>query len=156
MTASVREERFHKHFKPYEGEKESNRLVESQPPYSFIDRVLVRNDEQTQVLKNITRNEWCLVYTETDGYQFPRTMLLECMAQTAGTYDEYLQKTDSPDRALLTRIKDVEFRKGVTPGDQVVITARLRKVFSNNAMYELQAHVAGVLVASCKIFFARV
>lgn len=156
MTHSVREQYFRKHLTPTQASEIKDHYIESQPPYRFIDRVLIRDDEQTQVLKNITRNEWSLVYTDRDGYQFPRTMLLECMAQTAGTYDEYLQKTDPPSRILLTRIKSVEFHGGLTPGDQVIITARLLKVLSINVMYDVKAHVAGELVASCTIFLARV
>jgi 3-hydroxymyristoyl/3-hydroxydecanoyl-(acyl carrier protein) dehydratase len=133
-----------------------DRFVESQPPYRFIDRVLVRDDTHTRVLKNVTRNEWCLVCSEAEGYRLPWSILLECMAQTAGTYDEYLQKRVPPARILLTRIKHVELKRSPEPGDQLFITARLLKVFSNNAMYEVEAHIGEDLAASCKIFFARV
>lgn len=133
-----------------------DRFVESQPPYRFIDRVLVRDDTETRVLKNITRNEWCLVYSDAEGYRLPWSILLECMAQTAGTYDEYLQKRVPPTRVLLSRIKHVELLRMPAPGDQLIITARLLKVLSQNAMYAVEANIGEAPAARCTIFFTRV
>lgn len=133
-----------------------DRFVESQPPYRFIDRILVRDDNEIRVLKNITRNEWCMVYSEQEGYRLPWSILLECMAQTAGSYDEYLQKRVPPLRVLLTRIKHVELKRSPEPGDQLLIIGRQLKALSNNAMYEIEARIGEDVAARCVIFFARV
>lgn len=142
---------------------DKNQMIQNQerysssiPPFRFID-TFTRCDEVTcRTVKSITRNEWCLVNVGKAGWIFPQSLLLECMAQTAGTFDEVLQNRTPPKKILVSRIQNIQFFRAPKPGDQVVMEARLLKVFGQQVAYLVIAKIDEQKIAEANFYFARI
>ncbi|MCD4814673.1 hypothetical protein K8S19_13400 [bacterium] len=135
--------------------KNQERYSSSVPPFRFIDSFTQYDATTCRTVKSITRNEWCLVKVGKEGWIFPQTLLLECMAQTAGTFDEILQNRTPPKKILVSRIRDIRFMRDPKPGDQLIMEARLLKVFAQQAAYFVVAKIDEQKIAEANFYFAR-
>ena len=107
------------------------------------------------VLKNITRNEWCMASLSPQGYCYSPSLVLECLSQAAGFLEEHRQKRILPLRLALLRIKEVEIKKLPVPGDQLFVTASFLKAWESMAMYRVEAVVEEAQTALANIILVR-
>jgi 3-hydroxymyristoyl/3-hydroxydecanoyl-(acyl carrier protein) dehydratase len=124
------------------------------PPFLFYDRILKCTETSCTVLKNVTRNEWCVTSASPQGYTYPLSIFLECLAQAAGVLDEHRQQ--DPLLSLgLVRINQVEVKTLPSPGDQVHITAEFVKAWESMVVYSVVAKVSQQQIACAHIYFVR-
>lgn len=125
-------------------------------PFLMIDRVLERGESDgvawVTCLKNVTANEpWCAGHFPGRPIM-PGVLQLEAMAQ-AGVF---LLSDAIPEGklAFLTGVENARFKKPVTPGDQLQITARLEYFRRNLGKTNCEITVDGVVVSKADILFA--
>lgn len=125
-------------------------------PFLMIDRVIERGDSDgvawVTCLKNVTANEpWCAGHFPGRPIM-PGVLQLEAMAQ-AGVF---LLSDAIPEGklAFLTGVENARFKKPVTPGDQLRITARLEYFRRNLGKTNCEITVDGVVVSRADILFA--
>ncbi len=125
-------------------------------PFLMIDRVLERGELDgvawVTCLKNVTANEpWCAGHFPGRPIM-PGVLQLEAMAQ-AGVF---LLSDAIPEGklAFLTGVENARFKKPVTPGDQLRITARLEYFRRNLGKTNCEISVEGVVVSRADILFA--
>lgn len=125
-------------------------------PFLMIDRVIERGESDgvawVTCLKNVTANEpWCAGHFPGRPIM-PGVLQLEAMAQ-AGVF---LLSDAIPEGklAFLTGVENARFKKPVTPGDQLRITARLEYFRRNLGKTNCEITVDGVVVSRADILFA--
>lgn len=125
-------------------------------PFLMIDRVIERGESDgvawVTCLKNVTANEpWCAGHFPGRPIM-PGVLQLEAMAQ-AGVF---LLSEAIPEGklAFLTGVENARFKKPVTPGDQLRITARLEYFRRNLGKTNCEITVDGVVVSRADILFA--
>ncbi len=125
-------------------------------PFLMIDRVLERGDDNgvtfVRCLKNVTVNEpWCAGHFPGRPIM-PGVLQLEAMAQ-AGVF--LLEDALEPGKlAFLTGVENARFKKPVTPGDQLIIEAKLEYFRRSLGRTNCKITVGGVLVSQADILFA--
>ena len=125
-------------------------------PFLMIDRVIERGESDgvawVTCLKNVTANEpWCAGHFPGRPIM-PGVLQLETMAQ-AGVF---LLSDAIPEGklAFLTGVENARFKKPVTPGDQLRITARLEYFRRNLGKTNCEITVDGIVVSRADILFA--
>ena len=125
-------------------------------PFLMIDRVIERGESDgvawVTCLKNVTANEpWCAGHFPGRPIM-PGVLQLEAMAQ-AGVF---LLSDAIPEGklAFLTGVENARFKKPVTPGDQLRITARLEYFRRSLGKTNCEITVDGVVVSRADILFA--
>ena len=125
-------------------------------PFLMIDRVVERGESEGAIwvtcLKNVTANEpWCAGHFPGRPIM-PGVLQLEAMAQ-AGVF---LLSDAIPEGklAFLTGVENARFKKPVTPGDQLQITARLEYFRRGLGKTNCEITVDGVVVSRADILFA--
>ena len=117
--------------------------------FRFVDRILeMVPGERIVALKNVTMNDPHLQDHFPGNPIMPGVLLLEAMAQASGLL---LPEGSS---AFLAQVKEARFRHPVAPGDQVRIEAVRRGNLGAVHRFEIQASVAGLVVAEAEIVLA--
>ncbi len=125
-------------------------------PFLMVDRVLERGEDNgvpfVRCLKNVTVNEpWCVGHFPGRPIM-PGVLQLEAMAQ-AGVF--LLEEALEPGKlAFLTGVENSRFKKPVTPGDQLILEARLEYFRRSLGKTNCRITVDGVLVSQADILFA--
>jgi 3-hydroxyacyl-[acyl-carrier-protein] dehydratase len=125
-------------------------------PFLMIDRVLERGETDGAVwvkcLKNVTVNEpWCMGHFPGRPIM-PGVLQLETMAQS-GVF--LLADQMEPGKlAFLTGVENARFKKPVTPGDQLIVHAKLEYFRKSLGKTICEITVDGVLVSKADILFA--
>jgi 3-hydroxyacyl-[acyl-carrier-protein] dehydratase len=120
-------------------------------PFLLVDRILTYEPSQQIVcLKNVTQNEEFFVGHFPGRKIMPGVLICEALAQTSGLLGileaeraaEHAQEHKSVDgkMAFLGAV-NVKFLKPVVPGDQLILTARLGKLFQGLRAFEVKAMV---------------
>ena len=122
-------------------------------PFLMIDRVIkMRSDEFAIGIKNVTANEPQFMGHFPENPVFPGVLMIEGMAQTAGTLCICSGATGGETKSVFfLTIDKAKFRKQVQPGD--TIEYHVTKIARKKMMwwYRGEAKVNGILVAEAEV-----
>jgi 3-hydroxyacyl-[acyl-carrier-protein] dehydratase len=121
-------------------------------PFLLVDRVLERGEGTVKALKNVTINEPFFAGHFPGQPIMPGVLILEALAQASMfVMDDQLKPGQI---AFLAGIEGARFKKPVTPGDQLILEAKLEFFRRGLGKTTVKASVDGVLVAEAVILFA--
>jgi 3-hydroxyacyl-[acyl-carrier-protein] dehydratase len=124
-------------------------------PFLLIDRVLeFKKNESVTVLKNVSINEAQFQGHFPGKPVFPGVYIIENMAQ-ASCFLLAKSAGGVQENAVyfLGKVGKVSFLQPVTPGDQLITTVTVEKLFGDSAMVVARATVNGKLVAKGELMF---
>ncbi len=132
------------------------RILPHRYPMLLVDRVLEIDGERKAVgVKNVSINEPFFTGHYPRQPIMPGVLIIEAMAQLGGILlSQKLEHTGKV--AVLLSLDKVKFRRAVTPGDQLVITAHSQRVKSRSGQVYCEAHVGGEMAAEAEIRFMLV
>ena len=119
-------------------------------PFLLIDRVLsCEPGKEITALKNVTINEPFFAGHFPHYKVMPGVLIIEAMAQAAAilSFKTVDAKADENSVYYFVGIDNARFKKPVTAGDQLIITARLERQLRGIWKYAAEAKVDGALVA---------
>lgn len=120
-------------------------------PFLLVDAITELEEERIVGIKNVTANEPFFPGHFPNFPVMPGVLIVEAMAQVAGT----LVLKTIPDRnsklVLLASIEQAKFRKPVRPGDQLRIEMKMRRRKSTVVKMYGEATVNGVVVAEAEV-----
>jgi len=125
-------------------------------PMLLVDRVIeIEGDRRAVGIKNVTVNEPFFQGHYPRQPIMPGVLIIEALAQLGGILlSQKLEHTGKV--AVLLSLDRVKFRRPVTPGDQLVMEARAKRVKSRTGEVFCQARVQGELAAEAEIRFMLV
>lgn len=133
-------------------------LMPHRYPFALVDRVLKIDHEIKEIVaaKNVTINEPFFQGHFPGNPVMPGVLQLEAMAQTAGLLLLSIKEiNDGGEKITFFMSADkVKFRKPVTPGDQIIITAKITKNRGNKIFTaEVVCKVDDEPVSSADVMF---
>ncbi|MDR2512283.1 MAG: bifunctional UDP-3-O-[3-hydroxymyristoyl] N-acetylglucosamine deacetylase/3-hydroxyacyl-ACP dehydratase [Puniceicoccales bacterium] len=129
-------------------------LIPHRYPFVMLDRVTeVISENELIAIKNVTINEPYFLGHFPGNPVMPGVLQLEAMAQAAGLL--MLRLTTHENKVCYFMSADkVKFRKAITPGDQVVIHAKLVKTRGTKiGIAECSCKVGDEIASSAEIMF---
>ncbi|MBI5562103.1 MAG: 3-hydroxyacyl-ACP dehydratase FabZ [Deltaproteobacteria bacterium] len=120
-------------------------------PFRFIDRVLSIGGGKGAAIKNVTANEAFLQGHFKGNPIMPGAVIIEALAQLAGLV---MNEGGEAQGAYLAQVRDMRFRRPVTPGDRVELFAELDGGFPQMSIFRVSASVDGVAVAEGEVVMA--
>ena len=142
--------------KPFEALLDIEQIREILPhryPFLLVDRVLeLEPGKRVLGYKNVTVNEHFFSGHFPGKALMPGVLQLEAMAQIAGVL--MLQKIKDDNRlAVLLSMDGVKFRRGVVPGDRLMLEAIAVRLKTRTGQVKCTASVEGQLAAEATINF---
>ena len=125
-------------------------------PFRVIDRILdIEKGKRATTLKNVSVDEpYFLGHFPKEPF-LPGVLILEAMAQTGGlAFESSFEKGQKGIPALVS-IEEFRVKRGVIPGDQLIIEAEVLRIFSNLAKVKALAKVGEETVAEGTLVLAR-
>lgn len=120
-------------------------------PFLLLDRVTEQSPGRCVALKNVTMDECFFTGHFPDFPIMPGCLLMEALAQAGnffGRPEGGGEEAEKRVKEAFLLSSEIKFLKPVTPGDQLIITARLLSKARGVVRYKSDGHVAGELVAS--------
>lgn len=122
----------------------------------MIDRIIeVEKGRKAVALKNVSIDEPFFLGHFRKNPVMPGILILEAMAQTGGLAFQSSFEKEEKGIPVLASIEAFRLKKGVIPGDQLLIEAEVLHIFSNLAKVKVQAKVGGDLVAEGTLVLAQ-
>ena len=124
-------------------------------PFLLIDRVLEFSaNESVTTLKNITVNEAQFQGHFPGKPIFPGVYIIENMAQSSAfLLAKSAGGVDENKVYFLGRVNKIAFKNPVTPGDQLITTIKVEKLFGTSAMVTAVSKVDDKTVAKGELMF---
>jgi 3-hydroxyacyl-[acyl-carrier-protein] dehydratase len=125
-------------------------------PFLLVDRILdLVPGDKVVALKNVTVNEPFFQGHFPGVPIMPGVLILEALAQAGGVL-AYVSSIENIEGSLVyfTGIDKARFRKPVTPGDQLILEAKIIKVRSRIVRLDGVAKVDGKKVAEAELMAA--
>ena len=124
-------------------------LIPHRYPFLMVDRLIdVKAGESAIGIKNVTINEDIFQGHFPDHPVFPGVLIIEAMAQTAGTLVVHSLGPDAENKLVyFMTIDDARFRKPVVPGDQLKIYVDVLRFRGNVWKFKGIAKVDGKVCA---------
>jgi 3-hydroxyacyl-[acyl-carrier-protein] dehydratase len=123
-------------------------------PFLLVDRVLeIEAGKSIRALKNVTINEPFFCGHFPQRPVMPGVLIIEALAQAAGIL-AFVTGGVIPDantKFYFVGIDKARFRKPVSPGDQLVLTARLERNLRGVWRFSAQAYVGTDEAASAEL-----
>ena len=122
-------------------------------PFLLVDRIVeLEKGKSITGIKNVTFNEPFFTGHFPTRPIMPGVLIIEAMAQATGL----LAMESRPDEVgsklyYFVGIDKARFKRPVEPGDQLIMTVKLRAVRRAIWMFTGEAHVDGKLAASAEI-----
>ena len=125
-------------------------------PFLLVDKVIeIDGSKFIKGIKNVTFNELFFQGHFPGTPIMPGVLILEAMAQISGLL--FAQTLEHTGRlAVLLGMDRVKLRKSVSPGDQLILTAKTIRTRSRTAVCQCQAIVGTQKVAEAEIKFMLV
>ena len=126
-------------------------------PFLLVDRVLeCHPGHSIRALKNVTYNEPYFPGHFPGRPVMPGVIIIEAMAQTAGILCFVTANVipDAKTRFFFVGIDKARFRRPVVPGDQLILTAQLRRTLKGIWCYSTAAAVGEHEVAHAEMMVA--
>ena len=123
-------------------------------PFLLVDRIIeIRGDEHGIGIKNVTANEPQFLGHFPDNPVMPGVLVLEGMAQTAGTLciRSMPMGQEKPALVYFLTIDKAKFRKPVVPGDVLEYHMNRIKRRKNMWWFRGEAKVGGEVVAEAEL-----
>ena len=135
--------------------EEIMRNVPHRYPFLLIDRVLEFTENQTvTTLKNISINEMQFLGHFPGKPIFPGVYIIENMAQSSAfLLAKSAGGVDESKVYFLGKVAKASFRKPVVPGDQLITTITVEKIFGPSAFVNAVAKVEDKTVAKAELMF---
>jgi len=153
MTPAVRSE------EGQTGRLELDEILKGLPhafPFRMVDRILdIEKGKKAIALKNVSIDEPYFLGQFPQEPVMPWALILEAMAQTGGLAFQSSFENEEEGVPFLARVEEFRLKKGVTPGDQMIIEAEILHVFSNLAKVKALAKVGGEIVAEGTFVLAK-
>ncbi len=126
-------------------------------PFLLVDRVIdYEKGKWIKAIKNVTMNELFFQGHFPGEPVMPGVLIVEALAQTGGLLS-LIDEGQSEKIAFFMTIDKVKFRKPVTPGDQLVLNATVKKVVRGSIMVvHGEATVDGAVVCEGDLMFSVV
>ncbi|HYQ39405.1 MAG TPA: 3-hydroxyacyl-ACP dehydratase FabZ [Pseudomonas sp.] len=138
---------------------EIRELLPHRYPFLLVDRVVEMDLEEKRVraYKNVTINEPFFNGHFPGHPIMPGVLIIEAMAQAAGLLGFSMMdaKAAADTLYLFVGSDNLRFRSPVTPGDQLILEARVLSVKRGLWKFECQASVDGKAVCSGEIICAE-
>ena len=130
-------------------------LLPHRYPFALVDRIIEYIPGQRAVgLKNVTINEPQFQGHFPDRPLMPGVLIVEAMAQVGGIVLKQMTEVEKG-LFVFAGIDKVRFRRPVTPGDQLILTAELLSVKRKRfGKMKATATVDGKLVAEGELMFS--
>ena len=124
-------------------------------PFLLIDKILEFSaNESVTTLKNITINEAQFQGHFPGKPIFPGVYIIENMAQSSAfLLAKSAGGVDESKVYFLGRVNKVSFTNPVTPGDQLITTIKVEKIFGSSAMVSAVSKVDDKTVAKGELMF---
>ena len=137
--------------------QEIQKLIPHRYPMLLIDRLeKIVKGESAVGIKNVTMNEWFFQGHFPDNPVMPGVLIVEAMAQTAGTLVMYSTEKKAENKLVyFMTISDAKFRKPVLPGDTLEILVEKIKERDPIWKFSGKAQVNGSLVSEA-VFSAMI
>lgn len=126
-------------------------------PFLLIDRVTVfEAGKCVRALKNVSNNEPFFNGHFPGQPVMPGVLVVEAMAQAAGILTKLTNGFDPESNQLyyLVRVDNARFSRIVVPGDQLILDVVQKRVIRRMGLFQCQASVDGLEVASADILCA--
>lgn len=123
-------------------------------PFLMVDRILeIEPGKKAVAIKNVTINEPFFQGHFPGKPIMPGVLILEALAQTAGTI-VIGNKENSGKTGVLTAIDKCRIRRPVIPGDQLKLSAEIIKIHDPLVKAHGTAYVDDKIVAEADLMFA--
>ena len=124
-------------------------------PFLLIDRIKEFSaNESVTTLKNITINEAQFQGHFPGKPIFPGVYIIENMAQSSAfLLAKSAGGVDESKVYFLGRVNKISFMNPVTPGDQLITTIKVEKIFGSSAMVSAVSKVDDKTVAKGELMF---
>ena len=124
-------------------------------PFLLIDKIIKFSaNESVTTLKNITINEAQFQGHFPGKPIFPGVYIIENMAQSSAfLLAKSAGGVDESKVYFLGRVNKVSFTNPVTPGDQLITTIKVEKIFGSSAMVSAVSKVDDKTVAKGELMF---
>lgn len=135
---------------------EIRKILPHRYPFLLIDKVLdYEIGESLVALKNVTTNEPFFQGHFPHYPVMPGVLILEAMAQSCAILASLGQQADASEKHvyLFVGADNVRFRKPVSPGDQLIFSAKMVRERRGMWKTSCEALVEKETVAACDIMF---
>ncbi len=120
----------------------------------FVDRFLtLEKGRYAKAVKNVSMGEEHLHDHFPSFPVMPCSLIIEALAQTGGLLAGH--STDFREKVILGKIERAEFYRMVTPGDQMILEARIIENREEGCKVEGEVSVNGHRVASATLMFVN-
>ncbi|MCC6202866.1 MAG: 3-hydroxyacyl-ACP dehydratase FabZ [Gammaproteobacteria bacterium] len=122
-------------------------------PFLLIDRIVeYRPFERIAALKNVTINEPFFQGHFPHRPIMPGVLIVEAMAQATGMLAFYSDGMEDRDRTYyLVGVDRARFKKPVEPGDQLLVSAQLRRQIRGIYQFDATASVGDTVVCTAQL-----
>jgi 3-hydroxyacyl-[acyl-carrier-protein] dehydratase len=123
-------------------------------PFLLVDRVLsIDTDTRITALKNVTVNEPFFQGHFPQKPVMPGVMMIEAMAQVSGVLIMHSLRAagHEPGLFFLASVDRARFKRVVTPGDQLIMSATVTSFRTKVWKFHCEAHVDGELACEADI-----
>lgn len=128
-------------------------LLPHRYPFLLVDRVLECVPfESIKAIKNVTITEPFFQGHFPDKPIMPGVLILESMAQATGllAFHSHQARSESRKVYYLVGVDKARFKRPVEPGDQLILTARMRRRIRGIYTFTAAAHVGDQVVSTAE------